>query len=118
MSRLSRELQLTLQSALREAQVRRHPYMTVEHLLFALLHDDAAVKILRHCGARIDRLKSSLAEFFDHEIESEPGKDEVDTGQTLAFHRVVQSALAHAESADKDEVLPPGRTVYTAGSPQ
>ena len=60
MSRIGRELQLTLQAAYREAVVRRHAYITVEHLLFALLHDEQGVEILRHSGAQVEQLKAEL----------------------------------------------------------
>ena len=53
MSQIGREIQLTLQAAVREAQVRRHAYLTVEHLLYALVHDDRGVEIFRNCGAQV-----------------------------------------------------------------
>jgi len=102
MSEIPRELQLTLQAAWREALARRHAYLTVEHLLFALLHDDRGADILRHCGADLDVLKQALLRFFAEDLESEPGEDPFEARQTLAFHRVLQHALVHAESAEKD----------------
>jgi len=104
MSRIGRDLQLTLQAAVREAAVRRHAYLTVEHLLYALLHDDRGAQILRACGGRVDQLKSQLDRFFAEDLETEPGEGPVESRQTLAFHRVLQSALQHAESAEKEEV--------------
>jgi len=104
MSRFNRELQLTLQAAMREAVRRRHAYLTVEHLLFALCHDERGSEVLRHSGANVRRLKTELQRFLDEEIAGEPGEDPVDTGQTLAFHRVIQGALAHAENAEREEV--------------
>ncbi|MDX1650094.1 MAG: Clp protease N-terminal domain-containing protein, partial [Myxococcota bacterium] len=61
MSHLNRELQMTLQAAVREALERRHAYLTVEHLLYALAHDDAGAEVLRHVGADLGRLKAELA---------------------------------------------------------
>jgi len=104
MSRFNRELQLTLQAAMREAVRRRHAYLTVEHLLFALCHDERGAEVLRHSGANVRRLKTELQRFLDEEIAGEPGEDPVETGQTLAFHRVIQGALAHAENAEREEV--------------
>ena len=104
MSRFNRELQLTLQAAMREAVRRRHAYLTVEHLLFALCHDERGAEVLRHSGANVRKLKSELAQFLDAEIAAEPGEEPIDTGQTLAFHRVIQSALAHAQNAESEEV--------------
>ena len=104
MSRIGRELQLTLQAAHMEAVRRRHAYLTTEHLLYALVHSDEGVEILRHAGANIDALKRDLEKFFDEDLDHVPGDDPVDTLQTLAFHRVVQHALDHSESAEKEEV--------------
>ena len=104
MSHIGRELQLTLQAAYREAVVRRHAYLTVEHLLFALLHDASGSEILRHSGANVERLKAELERFFAKDLERVPGDDPVEARQTLAFHRVLQHALDHTDSAEKEEV--------------
>ncbi len=104
MSRFNRELQLTLQAAMREAVLRRHAYLTVEHLLLALCHDERGAEVLRHSGVNLKRLKADLSRYLDDEIEGEPGEEPIETGQTLAFHRVVQQALAHADNAERDEV--------------
>jgi ATP-dependent Clp protease ATP-binding subunit ClpA len=104
MSSIGRDLQMTLQAAHREAIVRRHAYLTVEHLLYALIHSDDGARILRHSGADIDRLRSEIERFFDEDLESVPGDDAVETMQTLAFHRVIQHAMDHSDSAEKEEV--------------
>ena len=104
MSRFNRELQLTLQAAMREAIARRHAYLTVEHLLFALCHNERGAEVLRHSGANLRKLKSELLRYLDDEIAGEPGEEPIETGQTLAFHRVIQQALAHADNAERDEV--------------
>jgi len=104
MSRFNRELQLTLQAAMREAISRRHAYLTVEHLLFALCHNERGAEVLRHSGANLRRLKNDLQRYLDDEIAAEPGEEPIETGQTLAFHRVIQQALAHADNAERDEV--------------
>ena len=103
MSQINRELELTIQAAAREAVRRRHAFLTVEHLLYALLHDDRGEEVLRHSGASLDPLREGLEKFFDEELERLPEE----TGrleQTLAFHRVMQAALQHAESAEQEEV--------------
>jgi len=102
-SGIGRELQLTLQAAYREALARRHADLTVEHLLFALLHDTRGAEVLRHAGADVGVLKRELQRFFDQELDVLPEGEE-GTRQTLAFHRVLQHALHHAESAEKDEI--------------
>jgi ATP-dependent Clp protease ATP-binding subunit ClpA len=104
MSRIGRELQLTLQAAYREAVVRRHAYLTIEHLLYALCHDRLGAEILQHSGAQLEPLKRALERFFSEDLESVPGDEAVEARQTLAFHRVLQHALDHSEGAEKDEV--------------
>jgi ATP-dependent Clp protease ATP-binding subunit ClpA len=103
-SRINRELQVTLEAAFREARARRHAYLTVEHLLYALAFDAHGADVLKNVGAQVSRLKQQLERFFDEEVDKVPADQEVDTRQTLAFHRVVESALTHADSAEKDEV--------------
>jgi len=104
MSEIGRELQMTLQAAYREAVSRRHAYLTVEHLLYAVLHNDGGVEILRHSGAHVDRLKQELERFFQEDLERVPGEDPIEARQTLAFHRVLQHAVDHCVSAEKEEV--------------
>ena len=104
MSEINREFQLTLQSALREASARRHPYLTVEHLLYALLHDEQGAEVLKACGVRLQRLKDELDRFFEESLERVPGDDPVETQQTLAFHRVIENAIQHVRGAEKREV--------------
>ena len=93
MSQISREAHLTLEAAFREAVVRRHAYVTVEHLLYALLHDERGLDILRHAGGQIRALKAALERFFAEDLESVPGDESFEALQTLAFHRVLQSAV-------------------------
>jgi ATP-dependent Clp protease ATP-binding subunit ClpA len=104
MSQIGRELQLMLQAAHRESMVRRHAYLTVEHLLYALLHDDRGAEILRHAGAKLPALKAALDKFFSEDLETVPGDEPYEAQQTLAFHRVLQHAVTHCESAEKEEV--------------
>jgi ATP-dependent Clp protease ATP-binding subunit ClpA len=104
MSQIARELQLTLQAAFREAVARRHAYVTVEHLLYALLHDERASEILHHAGAQIHVLRDALDRFFAEDLETVPGDEPFESRQTLAFHRVLRHAIAHCEGAEKPEV--------------
>ncbi|MBW2715706.1 MAG: ATP-dependent Clp protease ATP-binding subunit ClpA [Deltaproteobacteria bacterium] len=104
MSEIGRELQLMLQAAYRESSTRRHAYLTVEHLLYALLHDARGAEILRHSGAQLAALKAALDRFFAEDLETVPGDEPYDAQQTLAFHRVLQHAVSHCESAEKEEV--------------
>jgi ATP-dependent Clp protease ATP-binding subunit ClpA len=104
MSEIGRDLHFMLEAALREAAARRHPFVTVEHLLFALLHDPKAEAILLHSGADTPALKEALERYFRDDLEAVPGDDSFEGQQTLAFHRVLQHAVAHCESAEKNEV--------------
>jgi ATP-dependent Clp protease ATP-binding subunit ClpA len=104
MSRIGRELHLMLQASVREALSRRHHYVTVEHLLFAMIHDSQGSGILHHAGADLPALKGALERYFREDLESVPGDDVYEAQQTLAFHRVLQNAVTHCENAEKDEV--------------
>jgi ATP-dependent Clp protease ATP-binding subunit ClpA len=104
MSQIGRELHLTLQAAVREAVARRHAYVTVEHLLYALLHDQRGGEILFHAGAEVPVLKAALERFFTEDLEAVPGDEPFDSRQTLAFHRVLEHAISHCESAEKNVV--------------
>jgi ATP-dependent Clp protease ATP-binding subunit ClpA len=103
-SHLNRELQMTIQASLREAVARRHAFLTVEHLLHALAHDDAGADVLRNVGVDVEQLIEELETWLEHEVEKHPEGKARETVQTLAFHRVIESALGQAESAEKEEV--------------
>jgi len=103
LAEIGRELELTIQAAFREAVSRRHAYVTLEHLLFALLHDARGAEVLRNAGADLPALKLAIQRFFDEDVEKlEDPK--APTLQTLAFHRVMQHTVQHAESAEKEEI--------------
>ncbi len=104
MAEASRELQLTLQAAFSEAVHRRHAFVTVEHLLFALLHDEGGIEIIHACAGNVEKLVRDLERFFREDMETVPGDEVIEAHQTLAFHRVLQHAADHTASAEKDEV--------------
>ncbi|TDJ15696.1 MAG: ATP-dependent Clp protease ATP-binding subunit ClpA [Deltaproteobacteria bacterium] len=104
MSEIGRAAQLTLQAAFREAVVRRHAFVTVEHLLYALLHDSEGSEILKHSGGHLGQLKLALDRFFAEDLEAVPGDEPFEASQTLAFHRLLQNAVSHCEGAEKEEV--------------
>ncbi|MCX2981236.1 ATP-dependent Clp protease ATP-binding subunit ClpA [Halieaceae bacterium IMCC14734] len=102
---LSKDLELTLNEAFREARTKRHEFMTVEHLLLALLDNDAAITVLDSCGGDIESLRGELTEFVDATTPLIPEDDaERDTQPTLGFQRVLQRAVFHVQSSGKDEV--------------
>ncbi len=100
---LSKEVELAVRLALSDAHERGHEFATVEHLLFALLHDDDTVEVLRHCGANLDSLKSHFHDFFEDELE-ELEEEELETRPSVGFQRVIQRAAMHVMSAGKQEV--------------
>lgn len=101
---LSQELEYSLNSAFQAARDERHEYITVEHLLGALLDNAAAVRVLRACGGDVDSLRKSIGEFLDENVPKVPGAADVDTQPTLGFQRVIQRAVLHVQGAGKKEV--------------
>lgn len=102
---LSKDLELTLNEAFREARGKRHEFMTVEHLLLALLDNNDAIRVLKACGAEINALRGDLIEFVDATtpLISE-GSEEQETQPTLGFQRVLQRAVFHVQSSGRSEV--------------
>jgi len=101
---ITKELQETLNFAAMEAIKRRHEYVTLEHLLYALLHDRTAARALRHCGGDAAALTRDLEEFFDERLESAPPASDTLPEYTAAFQRVVEYALLQAEGSGQKEV--------------
>ena len=102
---LSKELENTLNETFRMARARRHEFITVEHLLLALLDDAAATAVLNACQVNMDELRGELVEFIDSTTplltDSDDGRD---TQPTLGFQRVLQRAVFHVQSSGKQEV--------------
>jgi ATP-dependent Clp protease ATP-binding subunit ClpA len=101
---LSKELEFTLNLAFKEAREKSHEFMTVEHLLYALLGNPSAVEVLRACGADIELLKRELARFLDETTPLLSPDDTRETQPTLGFQRVLQRAVFHVQSSDRNEV--------------
>jgi ATP-dependent Clp protease ATP-binding subunit ClpA len=101
---ISKELSATLGFAVREAKKRRHEYVSVEHILFAILYDPTGIDIIENCGGNVDQLITSLEDFFEEKIERIPDGNEYVLQQTIGFQRVIQRAVNHARSAEKPEV--------------
>jgi ATP-dependent Clp protease ATP-binding subunit ClpA len=102
---LSKDLELTLNNAFKEAKSKRHEFMTVEHLLLALLDNEAAANVLSACAADLDELRKELGDFVDSTTPLIPSADsERETQPTLGFQRVLQRAVFHVQSSGKKEV--------------
>jgi len=100
---LSRELELALIKAIKEAKNHRHEYVTVEHILYGLLHDDLARHIIDKCGGNNDNLKGRLERFFSGSLPLLKN-EEAEPAQTIAFNRVLQRAVNHVQSCGKKQV--------------
>jgi ATP-dependent Clp protease ATP-binding subunit ClpA len=102
---LSKDLEVTLNHAFKGARSKRHEFMTVEHLLLALLDNEAASNVLQACVADLTKLRRQLAEFIDSTTPLIPeGDADRETQPTLGFQRVLQRAVFHVQSSGKNEV--------------
>ena len=101
---LSSELEFCLNEAFQRARDRRHEFMTVEHLLLALLDIPKVHEILKACNANIPELRRQLAECVDEQTPMLPEEDDTDVQPTLGFQRVLQRAVFHVQSSGKKEV--------------
>ena len=101
---LSKDVEIAIRVALNDAQRRRHEYATVEHLTYALLHDEETVNVLKHCGANVPELKQAFEKFLSEEVETVDDDDESDVSPSRGFQRVVQRAIMHVAGAGKPEV--------------
>ncbi|WP_255990198.1 ATP-dependent Clp protease ATP-binding subunit ClpA [Chitinolyticbacter albus] len=101
---IAQELEVSLHMAFMEARQKRHEYITVEHLLLALLDNPSAADVLRACGANMDELRRALGDFVAEHTPVVSGSGEVETQPTIGFQRVIQRAILHVQSSGKKEV--------------
>ena len=101
---IAQELEVSLHMAFVEARQKRHEFITVEHLLLALLDNQTAAEVLRACGANMDELRKNLAQHIAEQTPRIASDREVDTQPTLGFQRVIQRAILHVQSSGKKEV--------------
>jgi len=100
----SASLEIVLTIAYREAVSRRHAYLTLEHLLYALAHDPEGERVLQGCGVDMARLRRELNEYLEDSVERVRRGQEREPEQTAAFRRVLQTAVLHVQSAQRTEV--------------
>jgi ATP-dependent Clp protease ATP-binding subunit ClpA len=101
---ISHDLEISLNLAVSEAARRGHEYVTIEHILFALLQNDSAIKAIRACGGSVEVTRGKLEDFFSEHIPSgilRPGQM---PQPTVGFQRVIQRAAQHVRSAGKDRI--------------
>jgi ATP-dependent Clp protease ATP-binding subunit ClpA len=101
---IAQELEVTLHMAFMDARQKRHEFISVEHLLLAMLDNPSAVEVLRACGANIEAMREQLGKFIEEHTPKVGGEEEVDTQPTLGFQRVIQRAILHVQSSGKKEV--------------
>jgi ATP-dependent Clp protease ATP-binding subunit ClpA len=111
---IAQELEVSLHMAFVEARQQRHEFITVEHLLLALLDNPSAAEVLRACSASIDDLRKSLTSFIKDNTPQVAGTDEVDTQPTLGFQRVIQRAIMHVQSTGNGKKEVTGANVLVA----
>jgi ATP-dependent Clp protease ATP-binding subunit ClpA len=111
---IAQELEVSLHMAFVEARQQRHEFITVEHLLMALLDNPSASEVLKACSANIDELRKSLAHFIRENTPTVGGSDEVDTQPTLGFQRVIQRAIMHVQSTGSGKKEVTGANVLVA----
>jgi len=101
---ISKELSTALGFAVREAKKRRHEYVCVEHVLYAILNHETGLETIEKCGGSPEQIKEELEKFFDEKLTKIDTKDEYVLQQTIGFQRMIQRAINHARSAEKSEV--------------
>ncbi len=111
---IAQELEVSLHMAFVEARQARYEFITVEHLLLALLDNPSASEVLKACNANLDELRNMLGEFIRNNTPVVPGTTEVDTQPTLGFQRVIQRAIMHVQSASNGKKEVTGANVLVA----
>jgi len=111
---IAQELEVSLHMAFVEARQQRHEFITVEHLLLALLDNPSASEVLRACAANLEDLRKSLTQFIKENTPTVGGSDEVDTQPTLGFQRVIQRAIMHVQSTGNGKKEVTGANVLVA----
>jgi len=111
---IAQELEVSLHMAFVEARQARHEFITVEHLLLALLDNPSAAEVMRACAVNIDDLRKTLTNFITDNTPTVPGTSEVDTQPTLGFQRVIQRAIMHVQSASNGKKEVTGANVLVA----
>ena len=111
---IAQELEVSLHMAFVEARQARHEFITVEHLLLALLDNPSAAEVLRACACNIEDLRKSLQNFVSDNTPVLPQSSEADTQPTLGFQRVIQRAIMHVQSTSNGKKEVTGANVLVA----
>jgi ATP-dependent Clp protease ATP-binding subunit ClpA len=100
---INKELEISIEATIRDAESRHHEYLTVEHIMFAIMHDEWGADIITNCGGNIAKLKALLEGFFETHTPKFPEDSESYPEPTIAFRRVFQTAVNHVRSSEKPE---------------
>ncbi len=100
---INKEFELTIEAIIRDAKSRNHEYLTVEHILFAVLHDELGIDIIKGCGGNISALRSSIEKYFDEHVPKLKKGSDIYPQPTVGFQEVLQRAMLHTGSAEKQE---------------
>ncbi len=101
---ITKELESTLRMAIAEAKARRHEHVTLEHLLYALMRDPVASRLLKTCGVRLIELRKQLEQHMDETLDVVPEGQEREPEQTIAFHRVLERAAMQVQSSGNEQI--------------
>src|SRR3990172_13050509 len=101
---INKELGIIIEATIQDAKSRKHEYLTVEHLLYAVLHNDLGMSVIAHCGGNIQRMITSLEIYFKETFLRTDQVDSITPEPTIGFQRVLQRAFNHIQSAGKQEV--------------
>jgi len=101
---ISKGLSAILSYAVKEARKRRHEYVCIEHILYAIVNDSGGIDLIETCGGSVENIQNELEKFFNEKLERVPKDQEYVLQQTMRFQRVIQRAVNHARSAEKESV--------------
>jgi len=101
---INKDLELTIEATIKDAKTQHHEFISVEHILYAVLQDEKGIEIISSCGGDVEWLKSSITEFFEKHIPKLKKTKKYEPKPTIGFQRVIQRAMLHIQSANKPEV--------------
>src|SRR5574340_1616385 len=101
---INKELGIIIEATIQDAKSRKHEYLTVEHLLYAILHNDMRMSIITHCGGNIRSMITMLEIYFKETFLATDREGSVTPEPTVAFQRVLQRAFNHVQSAGKQDI--------------
>ncbi|MBI5632438.1 MAG: ATP-dependent Clp protease ATP-binding subunit ClpA [Nitrospirae bacterium] len=100
---INKEFEIIMEATIKDARSRRHEYLTVEHILYAILHDDLGADVVKSCGGSIANIKKALTDYFMEQFHKPAPKGSRHPQPTAGFQRVIQRALTHVQSSGKEE---------------